>query len=1452
MMFGNLLEYLRNLRLPSFRTIHRETSRNQSDPRFIPLEPRLMFDASAFLFPLEGINVHGAALDDPPPQTEAAPWAPAITSHQEVAPEKVADEVANEIVFVDASVPIPSTWLEKEHTTIVTLSPQGDGLDEITRFLADKNNIKAIHILSHGDTASLWLGTSHLTREALEGHSQAFRSWQETLTPDGDILLYGCNVARGDPGMSFISRLADLTGADVAASTNLTGSASRGGNWELEARSGSIETALILDPEHREYFDGTLATITVTSNLDTGDFDGTVGGVTQVTLREALSHANNDNNTADSAGTAGSGTDIITFDPSLSGTTITLNGSALTISSSLTIDADLNDDGTPDITIDGNNNSRIFSVNSGTTVTLTGLVLTQGDSGGNDGGAIRNSGNLTFADGTITQNTGDKGAGIYNASTGTLTVNNSTISLNTGTNDGAGIYNNAGSLTITNSTITQNSLGNDQGGGVYSKDGTLTISGSTFSDNTSTSNGGGLYIDNSTTTITATTFTGNQATDGAGIYNNNNNPVDLVNVTLSSNIASSQGGGIYNAGTALSLTGSTVTGNTAPSGAGIYNFTGSQLQATTSTVDVVAGSGTYSGSWVPNLDLDASNTADNHFSATFTEGGSALNITDTDVSITDPDSATIASVTLILTNRPDGTAETLSVNGALPGGITVTDTYDNADGQMILSGVTTLANYQTALTQIQYNNTSQNPDTTNRVITLSVNDGTNSSSTAQSTLTLVRTNDAPTFTGLNATPTFTEGGSAVVLDADVTVSDPELDSGTFSGATLQLVRSGGANGEDVFGTNGNLAFSGTNLNWNGTTVGAITTNSGGTLLLQFNANATTAIVNSVLQNITYTNSSEVPGGSVQIGWTLNDGNSGTQGSGGSASATGSITVTLAGVNDAPTFARLDATPTFTEGGDAIVLDADVTVTDLELDAATYHGATLTLARSTGANSDDLFGNSGALGALTEGTALVYNNVPFGWVTTHANGTLILTFNDSATPTLVDSVLQAITYRNTSATPETAVGMTWTFSDGNTMAQGTGGSHIIQQTQNISLVAIDAPVITPPEPVANVDPVIVAEPVVAEPVTPVSSPPVATSPQPIPPVVVTPTPVVVSTPVATTTPVSVVSTPAVSTPVTTTVSAPVSAPATPATPATSGTAATSAPSAPAVEAAASAPQADAAPAAEAAAAEAAAAESGGTEAAAGDSAGNAGGAEGQAQAQGGSNATSGNAKNTSGANSGSNNTSGTGMNANNSQGDSDTMFISANETEEKSRVVEGFGGSGLGRTEVDGFGSSAAEAKPTEGFGSSEATKPVEGFSAASDAEKQPRPEGFSDSSDAMATQDDVGYLDEEEDKEHEVLPIDVTEIDPYSNETESTTTDANVIDRLEVTPYGDEETASTEPEATNPDDAQDQEGEELTKEPVWYGKKEFTIQLRAAAFGNTHLERMMILKKMIESGQKST
>ena len=138
------------------------------------------------------------------------------------------------------------------------------GLDAVGSVLASGGEFDAVHILSHGDAGGLTLGSDQLDGATLAGQSARLQGWAAYLSADADILLYGCEVAQGEQGRSFIDELAHLTGADIAASIDATGAAVRGGNWLLEAATGSIEAGLIFNPAAMAGYSGLMqATVIV-------------------------------------------------------------------------------------------------------------------------------------------------------------------------------------------------------------------------------------------------------------------------------------------------------------------------------------------------------------------------------------------------------------------------------------------------------------------------------------------------------------------------------------------------------------------------------------------------------------------------------------------------------------------------------------------------------------------------------------------------------------------------------------------------------------------------------------------------------------------------------------------------------------------------------------------------------------------------------------------------------------------------------------------------------------------------------------------------------------------------------------------------------------------------------------------------------------------------------------
>ncbi|MFT5118353.1 MAG: hypothetical protein ACI9NY_001891, partial [Kiritimatiellia bacterium] len=156
----------------------------------------------------------------------------------------------------------------------------------------------------------------------------------------------------------------------------------------------------------------------------------------------------------------------------------------------------------------------------------------------------------------------------------------------------------------------------------------------------------------------------------------------------------------------------------------------------------------------PALDLDANNSSaatGANYTGAFTENGGAVVIADVDTGITDADDTNIEGATISLTNAKAG--DVLS-NIPLPAGISV-DGASTATN-IILTGSASLADYQTAIQAIRFNNPNANLDATDRTINVTVTDGDSNSNTAVSTITVAAVNDAPTLAATTADDTLTE------------------------------------------------------------------------------------------------------------------------------------------------------------------------------------------------------------------------------------------------------------------------------------------------------------------------------------------------------------------------------------------------------------------------------------------------------------------------------------------------------------------------------------------------------------------------------------------------------------------------------------------------------------------------------------------------------------------------
>jgi uncharacterized delta-60 repeat protein len=155
----------------------------------------------------------------------------------------------------------------------------------------------------------------------------------------------------------------------------------------------------------------------------------------------------------------------------------------------------------------------------------------------------------------------------------------------------------------------------------------------------------------------------------------------------------------------------------------------------------------------------------------------------------------------------------------------------------------------------------------------------------------------------------------------------------------------------------------------------------------------------------------------------------------------------------------------------VILNSHILVSDYQLAGiGNYGGASITLSREGGANNSDVFSATGNLSRLYTGGTLNLANpsgsgsTTFGAVSLNANGILTLTFNSNATAALIDTALSSIAYSNTASSGlSSAIKIDWQFTDGNSGAQGTGGSlSVIDYTTiNPTATVVGNPTISKP-------------------------------------------------------------------------------------------------------------------------------------------------------------------------------------------------------------------------------------------------------------------------------------------------------------------------------------------------------------------------------------------------------
>ncbi|WP_277344301.1 Ig-like domain-containing protein, partial [Metapseudomonas otitidis] len=518
-------------------------------PLISALEPRMMFDGAvaATVADTAATTATAAPTADAAHDTGArdSSHASADNSHgtQDLQASPVSDGqsgVRKEIVFVDTRAPNYQELLKavSPNAEVVLLSTNKDGVQQIADALAGRTGIDAIHIISHGDSGVLLLGNGPLFEGNLAQYATQLSSIGKALTTEGDILLYGCEVGAGSEGQAFVTKLAGMTGADIAASDDNTGGSAKGGDWDLEIATGQIAASNALNLSRLGGYDHLLVTTAVNNIAD---------------LKSAIATGNTD------------GVDDV----------ITLTGNITFASFSDAITINVTDGHTLQIVgggfaLDGANKARVLDVTTSgvnSKVALDNITIRNGLVVGNGadegasatdslGAGIRNAGVLTITNSTITANKASGGGGgggdfggNYGGGGGGGGGFGTTLGGTGGSSTYAAITPTApSSVTGGNGAGPNSNMGGRGGSAAAGAGGSYTGNGSSISGYTAGGSGGLAH--NGSTSIGGGGGGGGSSAAGGrgaaatgGIYNSSSGILTIVNSSVTNNLGAGGGGG---------------------------------------------------------------------------------------------------------------------------------------------------------------------------------------------------------------------------------------------------------------------------------------------------------------------------------------------------------------------------------------------------------------------------------------------------------------------------------------------------------------------------------------------------------------------------------------------------------------------------------------------------------------------------------------------------------------------------------------------------------------------------------------------------------------------------------------------------------------------------------------------------------------------------------------------
>jgi hypothetical protein len=286
----------------------------------------------------------------------------------------------------------------------------------------------------------------------------------------------------------------------------------------------------------------------------------------------------------------------------------------------------------------------------------------------------------------------------------------------------------------------------------------------------------------------------------------------------------------------------------------------------------------------------------------YSEGDGQVAVDDA-IAVSDVDSPNLAGATVQVTGNYQAAEDELvffDQNG-------ISGAWDGDSGTLTLTGSASLADYETALRSIAFDNTSDTPSSATRTVSFQVDDGAagdNLSDAITRDIGVTPVNDPPSVTTSGGSTAYTVGDTAGVL-VDDGLSLADVDDADLESAQVRIA--GGFDSGDELIYADQLGISGVYDT--------------GTGVLTLTGTASVADYTTALRSIAFRTTAESPAASKSVEYTVSDGDADSE------VASQSIDVVQPSTNVAPVVTTSGGPTAYGSGDPAVPVDSAVTVSD---------------------------------------------------------------------------------------------------------------------------------------------------------------------------------------------------------------------------------------------------------------------------------------------------------------------------------------------------------------------------------------------------------------------------------------------------------------------------------------------------------------------------------------------